>query len=150
MATHVGLDPLRDIEWTTSSEADPMELFIDGKVDAFLGFGTECQELRARKIGHSIVSGVLDRPWSQYFCCMLASRKEYAESYPVATKRVLRAMFRAADLCTSQPQQAARLMVDRGYATNYVMPVPRPFEKSAIAPGENLIPEDSIRSTRCA
>ena len=61
MATHVGLDPLRDIDWVISTEAQPMQLFIDGKVDAFLGFGTECQELHARKIGHSIVSGVLDR-----------------------------------------------------------------------------------------
>ena len=61
MAIHVGLDPLRDIDWVIDAEAKPMQLFIDGKVDAFLGFGTECQELRAKKIGHSIVSGVLDR-----------------------------------------------------------------------------------------
>jgi hypothetical protein len=51
------------VEIQASTEAAPMQLFIDGKVDAFLGFGTECQELRARKIGHSIVSGVLDRPY---------------------------------------------------------------------------------------
>ena len=91
MAIHVGLDPLRDIDWVIDAEAKPMQLFIDGKVDAFLGFGTECQELRAKKIGHSIVSGVLDRPWSQYFCCMLAGSPEYVENYPIATKRVLRA-----------------------------------------------------------
>lgn len=144
MATHVGLDPLRDIEWTTSTEAAPMQLFIEGKVDAFLGFGTECQELRARKIGHSIVSGVLDRPWSQYFCCMLASSTTYAQNYPVATKRILRAIFTAADLCTSHPEKAARLMVDRGYAANYdyALQALREIRYSA---WREFDPEDSIR-----
>ena len=33
-ATHVGLNPLKDIHWT--SDFDPMELFAQRKVDAFL------------------------------------------------------------------------------------------------------------------
>ena len=36
MAAQVGLDPQTDIEWVTSSEVNPMELFADGKADAFL------------------------------------------------------------------------------------------------------------------
>ena len=47
-----------------------MELFVDGKVDAFLGFPPEPQELRARRIGRVILNTTTDRPWSQYFCCM--------------------------------------------------------------------------------
>ena len=38
MAAHVGLDPQRDIEWVTSPDGNAMELFAEGKVDAFLGF----------------------------------------------------------------------------------------------------------------
>ena len=72
MATYVGLDPAKDINWVTSPSAKPMELFAEGKIDAFLGFPPEPQELRARKIGHVIVNSAVDRPWSQYFCCMLA------------------------------------------------------------------------------
>ncbi|RWP42835.1 MAG: ABC transporter substrate-binding protein [Mesorhizobium sp.] len=144
MATHVGLDPRRDIDWVISAEAQPMQLFIDGKVDAFLGFGTECQELRARKIGHSIVSGVLDPPWSQYFCCMLASSTKYVEDYPVATKRVLRAIFRAADLCTSHPERAARLMVDRGYAAHYEYAL-QALREIRYSAWREFDPEDSIR-----
>ena len=30
----------------------------------------------------------MDRPWSQYFCCMLAGNAEFVRKYPVATKRV--------------------------------------------------------------
>jgi NitT/TauT family transport system substrate-binding protein len=34
----VGLDPHRDIEWVTSPDGKAIELFADGKVDAFLAF----------------------------------------------------------------------------------------------------------------
>ena len=66
-----------------------------------------------------IVSGITDRPWSQYYCCMLATHTEFARKYPVATKRVLRAILKAADLCASDPKRAARLLVDQGYAKRY-------------------------------
>ena len=76
-----------------------MQLFVDGKIDAFLGIPPEPQELRARKIGHMIVNSAVDRPWSQYFCCMLAANTDFVHKYPVATKRVMRAILKAADLC---------------------------------------------------
>ena len=72
MATFVGLDPAKDINWVTGKEK-PAKLFAEGKVDAFLAFPPEAQDLRARKIGHVILNSALDRPWSQYFCCMLAA-----------------------------------------------------------------------------
>jgi NitT/TauT family transport system substrate-binding protein len=140
----VGLDPLRDIDWVIDAEAKPMQLFIDGKVDAFLGFGTECQELRARNIGHSMVSGVLDRPWSNYFCCMLAGSTDYVTKHPIATKRVLRAMFTAADQCTADPERAARLMVDRGYAANYEYAL-QALREIRYSAWREFDPEDSIR-----
>jgi hypothetical protein len=46
------------------------------KIDAFLGFPPEPQELRAQRIGHVLVNTATDRPWSQYFCCMLAGIAE--------------------------------------------------------------------------
>ena len=50
---------------------------------------------------------------------MLATHSEFARKYPVATKRVLRAILKGADLCASDPKRAARLLVDRGYAKRY-------------------------------
>jgi hypothetical protein len=38
MAAHVGLDPAKDINWVRSPSISPMELFADGKIDAWLGF----------------------------------------------------------------------------------------------------------------
>ena len=85
-----------------------MDLFVDGKIDAFLGFPPEPQELRARHIGHVIFNTTVDRPWSQYFCCMLGGNREFVRQHPIATKRVMRAILKAADLCATEPARAAR------------------------------------------
>jgi NitT/TauT family transport system substrate-binding protein len=84
MAAHVGLDPVKDIRWVISTDpkVSPLALFVEGKVDAFLGFPPEPQDLRARGVGHVLVSTALDRPWSQYYCCMLAGRRDYVRKNP--------------------------------------------------------------------
>jgi NitT/TauT family transport system substrate-binding protein len=119
MVTYVGLDPNRDINWVTSSSPKPKELFVEGKIDAFLGFPPEPQEMRARNIGHVIVNSALDNPWSQYFCCMLAGNTDFIRSHPVATKRVARAVLKAADFCAANPEGAARRLVDGGFTQRY-------------------------------
>jgi NitT/TauT family transport system substrate-binding protein len=119
MAAYIGLDPTRDIEWVTRDGVTAMQLFIEGKVDAFLAVPPEPQELRDRQIGHTILATAVDRPWSEYYCCMLAGRAEYVRQYPIATKRVLRALLKAVDLCVSEPELVARRMVDGGFAASY-------------------------------
>jgi NitT/TauT family transport system substrate-binding protein len=119
MAAYIGLDPARDIEWVVSDDATSMQLFVDGKIDAFLGVPPEPQELRDRRIGHTILATAVDAPWSQYYCCMLAGSTAYVSRYPVATKRVLRALLKAVDLCVSEPKSVAQRMVDGGFAESY-------------------------------
>jgi NitT/TauT family transport system substrate-binding protein len=119
LAAHVGLDPIKDIHWVTDPFLEPLELFVQGKIDAFLGFPPEPQNLRARHVGHVIVNTAIDRPWSQYFCCMLAGNRQYVQNRPVATKRVLRAILKAADLCAIDPVPVARRLVDRGSTPGY-------------------------------
>lgn len=119
IAAQVGLDPAKDINWVVSPKAKPMELFVDGKIDAFLGLPPEPQELRSRHIGQVLVNSAVDRPWSQYFCCMLGANREFVRKYPIATKRVMRALLKAADLCATDPARAARLLVDGGFTERY-------------------------------
>jgi NitT/TauT family transport system substrate-binding protein len=120
IAANIGLDPVNDIRWVIPDPSvKPIELFAEGKIDAFLGFPPEPQELRARGIGHVIVNSALDRPWSEYFCCMLAGNREFVRNHPVATKRVLRAILKATDLCATAPERVARRIVDRGFTARY-------------------------------
>ena len=119
MAAQVGLDPIKDIHWVTDPTVKPIERFVEGKIDAFLGFPPEPQDLRARHIGHVIVNTAVDRPWSQYFCCMLAGNREFARNYPVATKRAVRAILKATDLCATDPASAAQRLVEGGFTPRY-------------------------------
>jgi NitT/TauT family transport system substrate-binding protein len=144
MAAHVGLDPVKDINWVTSPTIAPKELFAERKIDAFLGFPPEPQELRARKIGRVIVNSAIDRPWSQYFCCMLAGNREFIRKNPVATKRVLRAMLKATDLCASEPERVAKRMVDAGFTQRYDYAL-QALKEIPYAKWRDYDPEDTMR-----
>jgi NitT/TauT family transport system substrate-binding protein len=119
MIAQVGLDPSKDMHWVVDPSVAQKQLFVDGKIDAFLGLPPDPQELRTRQIGRAVLNSAVDRPWSQYFCCMLAGNRQFVRGYPAATKRVMRAILKAADFCAEDPARAARLMVDRGLSPRY-------------------------------
>ena len=117
--SYVGIDPRKEVQWVEHAFETSTQLLAAGKIDAVAAQPPLSQELRARQIGHVLVNSTLDRPWSQYYCCMVYSHRTFVHRYPVATKRVLRAILKAADLCTSEPELVARFLVDKGYAKNY-------------------------------
>jgi NitT/TauT family transport system substrate-binding protein len=144
MAAHVGIDPGKDLQWVASGKPVAIDLFTSGKVEAFLGFPPDTQELRAQNIGRVIVNSALDRPWSQYFCCMLAGNREFVRNNPVATKAVVRAMLKADDICVSDPARAAQRLVDGGFTPRYDYALQTltevPYDK-----WREYDPEDTIR-----
>ena len=144
MAAYVGLDPEKDIRWITSSSPSPMELFADGKIDAFLGFPPEPQELRSRNIGRVIFNSATDRPWSQYFCCMLAGHRDFVRKNPVATKRLLRAIIKATDLCATQPEWVAQRIVEAGFTSQYEYAL-RTLKEISYGRWREYDPEDTVR-----
>jgi NitT/TauT family transport system substrate-binding protein len=119
MAQYVGLDPRTDIQWAVHPPAESIQLLADGRIDALVGFPPVPQELRARQIGQSVVSSAVDRPWSQYFCCMVGAHREFVRKHPVATKRAVRAILKATDLCAQEPDRAAQLIVEKGFTPRY-------------------------------
>jgi NitT/TauT family transport system substrate-binding protein len=119
MLAYVGLDPRRDVKWVTPPAAEATRLLAEGKIDAVVAFPPFAQALRAQGIGRPIVRSTFDRPWSQYFCCMLAANRDFVRRHPVATKRVLRAVLKANQICAQEPARIARFLVERRYAANY-------------------------------
>jgi NitT/TauT family transport system substrate-binding protein len=144
MATYVGLDPLTDINWVASASPKPMELYADGKIDAFLGFPPEPQELRARHIGNVIVNSGIDLPWSHYFCCMLTANQDFVREYPIATKRVIRAVLKGADLCLAEPERVAQQLVAGGFTTK-IEYVRQMLDEVPYGVWRDYDPEDTIR-----
>ena len=119
MAQYVGLDPRKDINWVLHPPAESIPLLAEGKIDALVGFPPVPQELRAKQIGHVVVNSAVDRPWSQYFCCIVAGNHEFVRKHPVATKRALRAILKATDVCAIEPARAAQVIVEKGYIQRY-------------------------------
>ena len=118
IAAYVGVDPRSDIDWQVHPGPEAMRLLAEGKVDGFIGFPPEPQELRAKRSGRVLVSTTTDRPWSQYFCCMVISSRDFVRKYPVATKRALRAILKADAVCALEPARVTQVMVERGYTTS--------------------------------
>ena len=118
IATSVGLDPGKDIKWVERPYSEAKGLFVEGKVNAFLAFPPDGLDLRARRIGNVILTSALDRPWSQYFCCLIAANKEFVRKNPVASKRALRALTKANEICASDPDLAVRAYMNQGFKPN--------------------------------
>ena len=142
MAAHVGVDARRDINFVTHPVAESARLLGEEKVDALMGFPPVPQELRQKKIGHVVVNSGVDRPWSQYFCCIVAGNREFVRRHPVAAKRALRAIIKAADFCAAEPEQAARLVAARGYAYEYAL---QTMQEIRYAQWREYDPEDTVR-----
>jgi NitT/TauT family transport system substrate-binding protein len=142
IAAYVGLDPSRDINFVTYPAAQSMQLLGGRKIDALLSFPPIPQELRAKKIGHLILNSSVDRPWSQYFCCMISGNREFVRKHPIATKRAMRALLKAVDVCVTAPERAARIVADRGYPYDYSL---QAMQEIPYAKWRNYDPEDAIR-----
>src|SRR5499427_9394064 len=144
MLAHVGLDPRRDLTVVEMPIGKAGEQLATGKIDALMAFPPEPQELRAKRIGHVVVNTILDRPWSQYFCCMLTANKDFVRKNPVATKRATRAILKATSICALEPERVARLLVDRGYAARYDYAL-QTLKDIPYARWREYNPEDTIR-----
>ena len=105
IAAQVGLDPKTDIEWTASATASPMELFAQGQVDAF-------PRVPARGAGAARPQDRSHDPQPGHRQALVAvlllhrvRQPGFVRAHPVATKRFLRAILKAADICATEPER---------------------------------------------
>jgi NitT/TauT family transport system substrate-binding protein len=144
MAAYVGLDPRKDITWVTHPTGESIRLLAEGKIDAYMAFPPDAQEMRAKRIGHVVVNSAVDRPWSQYFCCLLASNREFVRQNPVAVKRMTRAVIKAAGVCATEPERVARFLVDRRWSRSYEYGL-QTLRELSYTKWRDYDPEDSVR-----
>jgi NitT/TauT family transport system substrate-binding protein len=146
----VGLDPTKDIDWVFRAPLEQSYLFAAGEIDAFLTVPPWAQELHAHNIGHVILHSGLDRPWSQYLCCMLIGAADFVRRNPIATRRVVRAMVRATEICAAKPDWVAQRLADRGFAHRYNDYAGQEYARQGLAEVDyrswrDYDPEDTVR-----
>ena len=142
--TYIGLDPLRDIEWTVVPYEDWREKFSTGEIDALVLWPPDAQVYRNQKIGHVILDSGTDKPWKDYYCCIIAGNRDFVEKHPVATKRAIRAMLKATDMCALEPELAARTVINNGFPSEYETAL-QVFSEIPYALWRDIHPEDTFR-----
>jgi len=66
------------------------------------------------------------------------------QKHPIATKRALRAILKGADLCASEPDRAARMIIEKGFTPNYDYAV-QALQEIPYNRWREYDPEDTVR-----
>ena len=77
---YVGLDPQKDINWITIPYGEGVSMFTQGKIDAFMAAPPLSLETRQMELGHALVNTTTDKPWAEYSCCLVATRRSSCAS----------------------------------------------------------------------
>jgi NitT/TauT family transport system substrate-binding protein len=144
LLAYIGLDPRKDVTIVAHPPREGMRLFEAQHVDAYIATPPIAQELHAKHIGHVVVNSSMDRPWSQYFCCVVAGHQEFVRKHPVATKRALRAILKGANICALEPERAARSLVNKGLAQHYDYAL-QAMKDVPYGKWREYAPEDTVR-----
>jgi len=72
----------------------------------------------------------------------VAAHQDFVAKHPVATKRALRAIIKAANFCAAEPERAARLVADKGYRYDYSL---QTMKEIAYARWRDYDAEDTVR-----
>ena len=114
VAAYVGLDPVKDIQWVVP-EGSLAELFVEGKIDAFLGSPPEPQELRARKIGHVVVNSDHRSPMVAIFLLHVVRQRGICAQVSGRDQARLARHSQGRGSLRAEPQRVAQQLVDGGF-----------------------------------
>ncbi len=117
---YAGIDPDRDVELVSRPSPLPAAAELrNGQLGALLALPPVSQSLRDGQAGPVLINSMTDEPWSQYFCCLIATRRQFIEENPIATRRALRAILRGIDVSRAEPERVARTMADEAWLHSY-------------------------------
>jgi NitT/TauT family transport system substrate-binding protein len=142
MASYVGVDPTTEINWVRDPSISQVDLFKAGKIDAFIGFPPDPGQPCPQGVGHVVVNLAHDYPWSHHFCCMAVANADFMRKNPVATKRTLRALLRATDICHREPERVAQRLVDFGFSQECALMT---LKDTRFDVWRDFDPEDTVR-----
>src|SRR5205814_1561313 len=99
-----------------------------------------------KNAGRVILDTGMDRPWSQYYCCLYIANRDWAQRYPVAAKRVTRALMRATDLGAKDLAASARIAIDKKiFPAQITYDVLYDFLKDMTYPWRDLDADETLR-----
>ncbi len=112
---NAGIDP-SEVNFVVQPDADLTKLFLEGKSDLLFAATTAAVAFHANAAnkGHVVLDQAMDAPWSQNDCCVITTTTDWFRANPVAARRVLRAIYSAADGLPKDRVDAAKIATDKG------------------------------------
>ena len=146
IVAYVGLDPRKDVDFVWVSKDEAIKLFQEKKIDAFMSFPPGAHELLHKGLGRTLVDTNVDKPRSQYFCCMVTGHSDFINKNPIATKRALRAILKATDMVSLDPGLAVRTLIKNNVIkeTEYQHTLPE-LQHIPYGRWREYNPEDTVR-----
>jgi len=144
MVAHVGLDPRKDVKFVSSRRrVQAAARGAEGRRLPRISAGPSGAPRPEGRTRRRQQHGRTGRGRSTFAASPRAHR-EFVRKHPIATKRALRAILKAADICALEPDRAARAssMAASHRATNYALQTMKdvPYNTWRI-----YDPEDSVR-----
>jgi NitT/TauT family transport system substrate-binding protein len=115
-----------------------------GHVDALWTWSPTSVSLATTSGVHKIFDSFEDIPWRQHTCCAIISRRQFVEDYPIATRRALRAVLKALDLCQEDAGATVERALGKGWIDQEAV-AQRSFEQIRFDTWRSFDPEDSVR-----
>ncbi len=116
LLAYVGMQPGDANFVEIGADKSVISYFVDGKADAILTAAQGGPVLHGTKNnpGRVILSTSIDKPWSQNYCCLLITNRDWARANPVAVKRATRAILRAIDAGKRDLRATAKAAIEKG------------------------------------
>ena len=116
LLAYVGMQPGDANFIEIGADKSVISYFVDGKADAILTAGVNGPLLHGTKNnpGRVILDSSVDKPWSQNYCCLAITNRDWAKANPIALKRATRAILGAIDAGKKDLRAAARAAIEQG------------------------------------
>jgi NitT/TauT family transport system substrate-binding protein len=105
-----------EVNWMVQPGADFVRAFLEGQSDLLYlaTTGLAAWKRNPARTGHVVLDQVMAMPWAELDCCIITTTTDWLRANPVAAKRALRAIYRAADALPVDRLEAAKTATDKG------------------------------------
>ncbi len=138
----LGLDPSK-VNWVTYPTAE-MELALDqGEVDAFASYDPYA-EIAVENGKVKFFSNTDDEGLKEYLCCTLGVSQRTIDRNEEIAERLSKANKMACEYLTDNPDDAAQMMIDKGYVAGTVELNATLIKEYTWVPGDEQLLNDSV------
>jgi NitT/TauT family transport system substrate-binding protein len=112
---HEGLDPQKDVQWRSYPPTELDGALARGEVDAIALNDPLAQMIVESGKAVKLVNTASDAPFKDEYCCMVTIAGSFIKEDPAGAAAVTRALMKGAKWVSENPDEAAKLAVDKKY-----------------------------------